>query len=208
MEEKEPENLLNRIRLALERGKASLESQGFFDDEYIGEFWQTFETRTFMRLKDQYVVSLAEFGMLKMAAREAEEMIRLNTQDNLGVRFTLMHLYAVLEDAESAETLLKQYSEHDESPMMLALTLLYYKLGETDKAEKALRRLTRINKETRKFVRDVLTDKLDRKLEAIQNQGGYSPFTEEELIMMYSENEDVYHSAPFFFRWVSKTLKM
>ena len=207
-EEKEPEGMLKRIRMALERGKASLEEQGFFDEDSIGEFWQIFETRPYLRLKDQYVVSLAEFGMLRMAVREAEEIIRLNTQDNLGVRFTLMHLYASLEDAKSAEDLLKQYSEHDEGQMMLPLTLLYYKLGDTDKAEKALRRLTRINKETRQFIRDVRSDNLDRKLETIRNRGGYSPFTEEELIMAYSENEDVYHSAPLFFRWLSRTLKM
>jgi tetratricopeptide (TPR) repeat protein len=206
--EKEPEGMLKRIRMALERGKASLEEQGFFDEDSIGEFWQIFETRPYLRLKDQYVVSLAEFGMLRMAVREAEEIIRLNTQDNLGVRFTLMHLYAALEDAKSAEDLLKQYSEHDEGQMMLPLTLLYYKLGDTDKAEKALRRLTRINKETRQFIRDVRSDNLDRKLETIRNRGGYSPFTEEELIMAYSENEDVYHSAPLFFRWLSRTLKM
>ena len=38
-EEKEPESLLRRIQLALERGKESLEKQGFFGEEYIGEFW-------------------------------------------------------------------------------------------------------------------------------------------------------------------------
>ena len=37
---------------------------------------------------------------------------------------------------------------------------------------------------------------------------GYAPFTEEELIMMYDENEEVYNSAPLFFRWMLKTLKM
>ena len=206
-EVKEPEDMVRRIELALERGKASLEKQGFFDDS-AGEFWQLLETRPYMRLRDQYVVMLMAVGRLRMAAREAEDMIRLNTDDNLGERFTLMHLYAALEEAESAETLLKKFSEHDEGSVLLPLTLLYYKLGDMDKAEKTLRRLTKVNKETRTFLRDMESGQYERKISKIRERGGYAPFTEEELIMMYDENEEVYNSAPLFFRWMLKTLKM
>ncbi len=206
-EELEPETFLSRTRMALEHGKSVLEKQGIFEED-TGHFWQVFETRPFMRLMDQYVTCLSESGMLRSAAREAEEMIRLNNQDNLGARFMLMHLYAALEDAEAAENLLKKFSEHDEGPMLLALTLLYYKLEDDHQAEKYLRRLTRCNKETRAFIRDALSDNLDRKAAEIQRKGGYSPFSEEELIIAYSENEDVYDSAPLFFRWMAKALKM
>ena len=206
-EVKAPEDLLRRVELALERGKASLEKQGFFDDS-VGEFWQLLETRPYMRLRDQYVVMLRDTGRLRMAAREAEDMIRLNTNDNLGERFTLMHLYAALEEAEPAEALLKKFSEHDEGAVLLPLTLLYYKLGNMDKAEKTLRRLTKVNKETRTFIRDMESGQYERKISKIREQGGYAPFTEEELIMMYDENEDVYDGAPLFFRWMAKTLKM
>lgn len=207
-EEREPESILRRMQLALDRGRDSLQKQGFFEEKYIGEFWQTLETRPYMRLMEQYVGMLKELGMQRMAICEAEEMIRLNKQDNLGMRYTLMHLYALLEDAESAEKLMKQYSEHDECPMLLGLTLLYYKLGETDPAEKALRRLTRINKETRAFIRDALDDNLERKIKTIHSKGGYSPFTEEELIVTCSENFAAYESVPLFFRWMSRALKM
>ena len=206
-EVKEPEVLLRRIELALEKGKESLEKQGYFEDS-VGEFWQILETRPYMRMKDECVTILVDFGMLKLAAREAEDMIRLNANDNLGVRHRLMHIYAMLEDAESAEALLKKYSEHDEGPMLMALALLYYKLGETDRAEKYLRRLTKTNKETRAFIRDVRDESFGRKLEEIRRRGGYRPFSEEELIMAYVENENAYKSAPLFFRWMGKTLKM
>ena len=207
-EKLEPEDYLRRMEIALEKGKTNLEKQGFFEDDCIGEFWHMIETRPYMRLRDQYVSMLVELGKLRKAAAEAEGMIRLCTQDNLGVRFTLMHLYAALEEADAAEALLKKYSEHDECQMLLALTLLYYKLDDTDKAEKYLRRLTKANKETRAFIRDLFSDQLKRKLSVIQEKGGYSPFSEEELIMAYSENEDVYTGAPLFFRWMAKALKM
>ena len=207
-EEKDPEHLPGRMKQALDRGQATLEKQGYFDEDSIGHFWQILETRPYIRLKDEYVSLLKELGRLKMAAREAEEIIRLNEQDNLGVRFTLMHLYAMLEDADSAEALLKKYSEHDESQMLLALALLCYKLGEKDRAEKYLRRLTKINKETRAFARDLQADNLDRKFEEIRKRGGYSPDSEEELIMTVKENEEAYESAPLFFRWMAQALKI
>ena len=207
-EEKDPEVTLSKIRTALESGKANLEKQGYFDKDNIGHFWQIFETRPYIRLKNQYVFCLAAVGKLKLAAREAEDIIYLNEDDNTGVRFRLMHLYAALEDAKAAEKLLKKYSEHDEGPLLLAMILLYYKLDETDQAEKYLRRLTKIIKDTRNFVRDVLAGREERILSELEQKGGYCPFSEEELVMTYDENSYVYDTVPVFFRWMAKALKL
>ena len=207
-EEKDPEVLLRNIRMILETGKASLEKQGFFDADCIGDFWQILETRPYIRLKSQYVFSLIEAGKLKMAVQEAEDIICLNQDDNMGVRFRLMHLYAGLEDAESAEKMLNKYSEHDECPILMALILLYYKLDKTDQAEKYLRRLLKINKDTRTFVRDILAGRQEHILSEINQRGGYVPYTEEELVVTYVENESIYESVPLFFRWITKALKM
>ena len=41
--------------------------------------------------------------------RQAEDIIRLNEEDNMGIRWFLMHVYAGLEDAEAAQRLLSTY---------------------------------------------------------------------------------------------------
>ncbi len=206
--EKNPLNAIKRLRLLTDQGRHQLEKAGFFDEEHIGEFWGIMETRPYMRVRGQYASALKELGMLRQAANEAEDMIRLNEGDNLGLRFTLMHIYAALEEPESAELLMKKYSEHDEGQMLLPLTLLYYKLGDTKKAESCIKRLTKTVEGTKKFVRDILEDDIERKLREIMQRGGYSPFTEEELIMTWHENSDIYDSTPVFFLWVADVLKI
>lgn len=206
--EKDPRRALVSLRKTAEMGRKQLEKAGFFREEYIGDFWGVLETRPYMRVRNEYVSLLKELGMLRQAAREAEDMIRLNTQDNLGLRFTLMHIYAALEEAGLAEELLSKYAENEEGQMLLPLTLLYYKLGEMKKAEDSLMRLMKAIKDTKRFVKDILSGKMEDKIVEIHERGGYSPYSEEELLMAWYENGDVYDSSPFFFQWAADVLKV
>ena len=206
--EKDPRRALVSLRKAAEMGRKQLEKAGFFREEYIGDFWGVLETRPYMRVRNEYVSLLKELGMLRQAAREAEDMIQLNTQDNLGLHFTLMHIYAALEEAGLAEELLSKYSENEEGQMLLPLTLLYYKLGEMKKAEDSLMRLVKTIKDTKRFVKDILSGKMEDKIVEIHERGGYSPYSEEELLMAWYENGDVYDSSPFFFQWAADVLKV
>lgn len=72
--------------------------KGFMDKENIGSFWLMVETRPYMRIKFAYAKFLKECGMLSTAISECEDMIKLCKNDNLGVRHTLMYLYAVTEN--------------------------------------------------------------------------------------------------------------
>ena len=206
--EKDPLNALKRLRLAVDQGKRQLEKAGYFKEEYLGEFWGVLETRPYMRVRSEYLSALKDFGMLRQAACEGEDMIRLNTMDNLGIRFELMHIYAALEEPVLAETLLSKYSEHDEGQMLLPIVLLYYRLGETDKAKMYLKRLANNVKETRIFFRDFLDNRMDRKAKEVYQNGGYRPFTEEELIITCYENDEIYKRVPTFFLWAADVLKV
>ncbi len=67
------------------------------DKENIGSFWLMVETRPYTRIKFAYAKFLKKCGMLSTAISECEDMIKLCKKDNLGVRHTLMYLYAVTE---------------------------------------------------------------------------------------------------------------
>ena len=207
-ESDDPETFLTRLRQLTDKGKLSLQKQGFFDEDCIGKFWQILETRPYIRLKAQYAFALMEIGKIRAAAREAEEIIALNNDDNMGNRFFLMHLYAFLEDAQGAERLMSRYGDIDEGGMLLPITLMYYKLGDTARAEKYLRRLVKSNKETKAFVRDVFGGITEKLAAAVDERGGYVPFTEEELACFCDEYIRIYDSAPYFFNWVAKELKI
>ena len=202
---KDPLTVLDNLHRAVIHGTEVMKSEGFMTKEYIGDFWGVVETRPYMRLRHEFVETLIEAGMFRKAAAECEDMIRLCENDNLGVRYTLMHLYAYLEDERAALRLYKKYDGHEETQMLLPLSILYFKLYEMDKAKDYLVRLSKANKDTKKFFRAVRQDKIDEYADEMQ-PFGYRPFTIEELIMEVTENEFLFSAVPGYFWWADKQL--
>ena len=109
-----------------------------------------------MRVCYQYLSALMGNGFITKAIKEGERLLELCKSDNLGVRYDLMRLFALAEDKEKAEELLKAYDEEQTSQMMLPLCFLYYKIGETETAENLLLKIIEINKVLLKFIKKVL----------------------------------------------------
>ena len=63
-----------------------------------------------MSIKAEY---LLEKGKLRQVANICKEVLRLNENDNLGVRYLLMAIYATLEEEKSMLDLYKKYPEED-----------------------------------------------------------------------------------------------
>ena len=185
-----------------------MEKKGLMDEDSVGEFWGILETRPYMRLLNRYADYMVEAGMMTLAARQFEEMIRLSENDNLGVRYRLMHVYAFLEQEEPALKLHKKYDGYEETQMLLPLSVLYFKRGDFDKAEDYLKRLCAANKDTKKFFRAIKKDKLDHYVEEISGYG-YRPFTIQELIVELIENNFLFETVPLFMVWAyEKTRSM
>ncbi|MBR1650628.1 MAG: hypothetical protein IJ691_05625 [Lachnospiraceae bacterium] len=197
-----------KLSEAVKNGAKLMEKKGFMDEDSIGEYWGILETRPYMRLLNRYAEFMAEAGMMSLAAREYEEMIRLSENDNLGVRYSLMHVYAFLEQEEPALELHKRYDGYEETQMLLPLSVLYFKRGDFDKAEDYLKRLCATNKDTKKFFRAIKKDKLDHYVEEISGYG-YQPFTIQELIVEMMENSFLFRMVPLYMEWAyEKTRNM
>ena len=197
-----------KLSEAVKNGAKLMEKKGFMDEDSIGEYWGILETRPYMRLLNRYADFMAEAGMMGLAAKEYEEMIRLSENDNLGVRYSLMHVYAYLEQEEPALELHKKYDGYEETQMLLPLSVLYFKRGDFDKAEDYLKRLCATNKDTKKFFRAIKKDKLDHYVEEISGYG-YQPFTIQELIVELMENSFLFRMVPLYMEWAyEKTRNM
>lgn len=205
MNAKYPEDLLNALLPIIEKGTSLMEQNGFFRD-YMGEFWGVIETRPYMRLRYLYLDTLTQCGMIHEAIKEAEELLRLCENDNLGVRYHLMHLFAHFEDEESALALHKQYDDYEECQMLLPLAILYYKKMDFDTSLQYLRRLAKINKDTKKFLRMMASGNVGECL-AEMNPAYYQPFTIEELVQEYFTNRYLFDSVGYFFDWANRKLK-
>lgn len=203
--EKRPEELLAKFSALLEKGASLMERDGYFRD-FMGDFWGVLETRPYMRLRHAYFKLLVECGMMGKAVGEAKELLRLCSNDNMGVRYELMHLYAYIEDEDAALALHKEYDQYEESQLLLPLAVLYYKKENYELSLQYLHRLAKANKDTKKFLRIMARNDADE-LANEMNPYGYCPFTIEELIQEYCMNHYLFDGVRFFFDWANRNLK-
>ena len=202
------EEALDEQRLALQElldaADKQMEKTGAFK-EYAGEFWTAPETRPYMRVRYTYFDVLISCGMMRQAISEGQRLLELCESDDLGVRYQLMHLYAHMEDELHALALHKQFDSYEETQMLLPLAVLYYKLNQFDKAEDYIKRLAKVNKGAKKFLRAAARDQLYDYMDEMSPYG-YQPFTMEELLDELLSASYLFDSVPYFFPWASKAL--
>ena len=203
---KETDVLIEDYQKLSEKAKQRMSEQGLFDDDSIGDFWGILETRPYMRLLYKLVTALKECGMYRKASEICQEMLRLCSNDNLGIRYTLMHLYAHLEDEAGANILREQFADDNSSQMLLPLSVLYYKTGDADKALDYLKQLRKLNKDTYKFFKAGVKDQLED-LMLNMNHYSYRPNTADELVVAFSNNPYLYVSTPGYIEWALRKLK-
>ena len=129
------EALKKNMEKVICKGEEQLVQRNISKEENAGIFYGIFETRPYMRARKEYLDLLIEQGRYRHAIREAEELIRLNENDNLGIRYRLMALYSYFEDSDSANALLTKYPE-ESAFMLLPVIALYYKMENNKKNEK------------------------------------------------------------------------
>ncbi|MBQ9564917.1 MAG: hypothetical protein IJU98_04955 [Synergistaceae bacterium] len=198
--------LLEKLLPLLEKGDQQMKKEGFFTKEFKGSFWGIVETRPYMRLRHAVMRSMTKCGMFRRAAKECEEMLALCEGDNLGVRYDLMHLYAMLEEEKPAKALMKKYQGNEETQMILPFSILHFKLGKMDEALEELKRLNEINKDTKKFLRAMMSGKMDNLLTKME-PWGYRPYCIEELAIEASNYSFLFENAISYFPWAQEKLK-
>ena len=123
VQNKSKSEYLDALSALIEKADKALEEEGYFR-ESMGEFWLILETRPYMRLRNEHMRVLIECGKMRAAAAECRRMLELCENDNLGVRYDLIHIYAYLEEEEAAKKLVDQCQYSDSSMMVLPMALL------------------------------------------------------------------------------------
>jgi len=103
------EEALEYYRKGVEAGKQALGSKGF--KEYAGHFWGFLETRPYMRARAGLAATLNALGEVDAAISHYHDMLRLNPNDNQGIRYVLAVCLMKSGDTEALKKLLKQYDE-------------------------------------------------------------------------------------------------
>jgi tetratricopeptide (TPR) repeat protein len=148
-----PEGALDWYQRGVEAGERAIGPTRFAAQ--VGEFWGHLDTRPYMRVRLALAETLRALGRHEEALAHYRELLRLNPNDNQGVRYLL--LPALLERGQDQEAgaLLRSYDGDIQAiwPYSRALWL-FRQEGDAAAARSALQEATRINPHVVKFLLD------------------------------------------------------
>lgn len=122
---------------AVAAGEMALGEQAF--EDFKGSFWGVHETRPYMRAKQGLALALWASDKRHHAIGHAEDMLRLNPNDNQGTRDIVLNWYIQTDQDKKARVLLKRYREDDSAAMTWSAALLAFRQhGRSDAANSAL----------------------------------------------------------------------
>ena len=140
-----------------------------FFAENAGHFWGIFETRPYMRARAGLAEFLYRIGQREEAAAHYQDMLRLNPNDNQGIRYVLANLLLELRRYDELAALLDRYDEPTAALSYTRALATFEQQGPTETALEQLKRAIRLNQ----FVPDYLMGKkrLPRQLPAFVGLG-------------------------------------
>ena len=131
-----PEEALRHYERGVAAGRAAIGRERF--EAETGYFWSVLSTRPYMRAREGLARCLWSLDERGTAIGHLQEMLRLNPNDNQGVRFALASWLFAVEDHEALEVLLYAQADEVSAAWGYASTLLALRKGDELAAQIAL----------------------------------------------------------------------
>lgn len=140
-----PEEALDYYRQGVMAGEKALGEACFRDD--VGHFWGILETRPYMRARQGLAQTLWDMGRRDEAVAHYQDMLRLNPNDNQGIRYLLLDCLLFLGCDGAAADLIKTYKEEGSAAWRWSRALLAFRRsGDCAASRKALSHARAANK--------------------------------------------------------------
>ncbi|HLS67920.1 MAG TPA: DUF6429 family protein [Kiloniellales bacterium] len=147
----DPAEALEFYRRAVAAGAQAVGAAAFEED--VGFFWGLLETRPYMRARQQLALALWEGGALEEAIGHYEDMLRLNPDDNQGIRYLLLDALLEVGREEDAAVLAETYGDDEAAAAFWARALLAFRRsGDTPAARRALKKAQEANPHVADFL--------------------------------------------------------
>lgn len=193
------EEAIDLYQKGVEAGERALGKRMFEED--AGHFWGLLETRPYMRARAGLAQSLWEAGRREEAVEHYWDMLRLNPNDNQGIRYVLMPCLIELGRDEEAETLFKQYDKDGMAVWKYARALLdFRKSGDCLAAVKSLRTALDENRYVPSYL-------LGRKRMPRYLPDYYGFGDENEAVLYAYGNKAAWEATPGALEWLSSKVK-
>jgi tetratricopeptide (TPR) repeat protein len=160
---KHVDQAIELYRQGVEAGEKAIGKDAFRDD--IGHFWGLLETRPYMRARQGLAQALWDNSLQDEAVTHYRDMLRLNPNDNLGIRYLLLDCLLILGHDDDAIKLIKRYKEDGSAAWNWSRALLAFRQkGDCPESRRALSQATRANPHVATFLLD--DKKMPRQLPA------------------------------------------
>ena len=115
-------------------------------EEEAGNFWILVETRPYMRAREGLADCLHLLGDCEAAIEHYRGMLRLNPNDNQGIRYRLLRCLLETRDLDGAEEFLSRFGDDDAAAWLFSRALLTFtREGNSQKARRQLARAIKAN---------------------------------------------------------------
>jgi len=105
---------------------------------WVGAFWGIPETRPYMRTRCGLAQTLWEAGEYQEAVAHYVELLRLDPNDHLGVRYWLVHAYLFLQENDALSELFAAYPDEIVPEWLYSKALLAWRVGHVAQANEML----------------------------------------------------------------------
>lgn len=127
---------------------------GDFEKEWEGEFYQKISTRPYIRLLHARILNHWKNFEVRKGIADAEKVLRLNHNDNMGIRNLLQLMYLYSNRLDDFYANWEKYEKDNNTAHRYNEALYWYKVnGDTDDADEAMEEALEFNP----FVLDFLT---------------------------------------------------
>jgi len=170
-------------------------------EENAGHFWGLQSTRPYMRARLGLAMCLEDMGEWEEAVEHYQAMLRLNPNDNQGIRDLLMPCLLELERDADAAALWKQYEEEGSALWRYARALITFRQeGDTAKAGEHLKTALKTNRYVPKYL-------LDEEALPEALPGSYSIGDRDEAIFCSLALLDAWDTTPGAEEWLASHTK-
>lgn len=192
------EDVINLYRKGVEAGERVIGKKAFKND--VGHFWGLLETRPYMRARAGLAQCLRAEGKPEESVEHYWDMLRLNPNDNQGIRDLLMPCLIELGRDEDAEKLFDQYKGDCMAVWMYSRALLdFRKRGDSAISTRSLKKAHKENR----YVPDYLLGrkKMPRDIPAYYGFGD-----ENEAVLYAYGNRGAWNKTPGAMEWLAVKL--
>jgi len=186
---------LDLYRRGVEAGEKAIGEAAFRDD--VGHFWGILETRPYMRARQGLAQALWALGQRDEAVAHYRDMLRLNPNDNQGIRYLLIDCLLTLGwDGDAAE-LIKRYADDGAAAWAWSEALLSFRRGgDTASSRAALSRARKTNRHVPAYL--LGHKKMPRQLPTYISWGGV-----DEAIAYVEGAAEAWAAAPGALEWLA-----